>query len=106
MSVQMTAEEFSIAKNPANYRDRETEINEQVPIDIIITDDIAALEEQLTWPIMVSVNENITDNSASKKRVEKRKYLEKQLSENTIKMNQMKKTIKCKFLFFLLVEKN
>ena len=54
---------------------------------------------------MVSVNENITDNSASKKRVEKRKYLEKQLSENTIKMNQMKKTIKCKFLFFLLVEK-
>ena len=48
MPVQMTAEEFSIAKNPANYRDRETEINEQVPIDIIITDDIAALEEQLT----------------------------------------------------------
>ena len=41
---------------------------------------------------MVSVNENITDNSASKKHVEKRKYLEKQLSENTIKMKQMKKT--------------
>ena len=40
---------------------------------------------------MVSVNENITDNSASKKRPEKRKYLEKQLSENTIRMKQMKK---------------
>ena len=43
---------------------------------------------------MVFVNENITGNSASKKRVEKRKYLEKQLSENTIKMKQMKKTNK------------
>ena len=40
---------------------------------------------------MVSVNENITDNSASKKRAEKIKYLEKQLSENTIRMKQMKK---------------
>ena len=40
---------------------------------------------------MVSVNENITDNSASKKRTEKIKYLEKQLSENTIRMKQMKK---------------
>ena len=78
MPVQMTAEKFSTAKNPANYRDRETEMNEQVPIDIRITDDIIALEEQLTRPTMVSVNENITDNSASKKRADKRKYLEKQ----------------------------
>ena len=82
MPVQRTA------KNPANYSDRETEINEQVPIDIRITDDIMALEEQLTRPTMVSVNENITDNSATKKRerVEKKKFLEKQLSENTIKV--------------------
>ena len=78
MPVQMTAEKISTAKNPANYRDRETEMNEQVPIDIRITDDIIALEEQLTRPTMVSVNENITDNSASKKRADKRKYLEKQ----------------------------
>ena len=47
-----------------------------------------AREEQLTRPTMVSVNENITDNSATKKRerVEKKKFLEKQLSENTIKV--------------------
>ena len=32
------------------------------------------LEEQLTRPTIVSVNENITDNSASKKRAEKRNY--------------------------------
>ena len=66
-------------------------MNEQIPIDIRITDDIMVLEEQLTWRTMVSVNEDITDNSASKKRAEKRKYLEKQLSENTIRMKQMKK---------------
>ena len=40
---------------------------------------------------MVSVNEDITDDSASKKRAEKIQYLEKQLSENTIRMKQMKK---------------
>ena len=91
MQVQITAEGFSTVKNPANYRGRETEMNEQVPIDIRITDDIMALEEQLTRLTMVSVNENITDNSASKKRAEKIKYLEKQLSENTIRMKQMKK---------------
>ena len=28
MPVQMTTEGFSTAKNPANYRDRETEMNE------------------------------------------------------------------------------
>ena len=69
-------------------------MNEQIPIDIRITDDIMALEEQLTWWTMVSVNEDITDDSASKKRAEKRQYLEKQLSENTIRMKQMKKTNK------------
>ena len=69
-------------------------MNEHVPIDIRITDDIMALGEQLTQPTMVSVNENITDNSASKKRAEKRKYLEKQLSKNMIRMKQMKITNK------------
>ena len=69
-------------------------MNEHVPINIRITDDIMALEEQLTQPAMVSVNENITDNSASKKRAEKRKYLEKQFSKNMIRMKQMKITNK------------
>ena len=49
----------------------------KVPIDIRITDGIMALEEQLTRPTMVSVNENITDSSASKQRAEKTKYLDK-----------------------------
>ena len=78
-------------------------MNEQVPINIRITDDIMALEEQLTQPTMVSVNENITNNSASKTPTETIKYLEKQLSENTIRMKQMKKrTINCKFSLFFI----
>ena len=82
-------------------------MNEQVPVDIRITDDIMALEEQLTRPTMVFVSENITDKSGSKKRAEKRKYLEKQLSGSTIRIKQMKKKqINCKFSFFLLVKKN
>ena len=90
MAVQMTAERFSTAKNPANYHDQETEMNEQVAIDIRITDDIMALEERLTWPTMVSVNENIADNSASKKCAEKRKYLEKQV-KTRLEWNKWKK---------------
>ena len=57
MQVQITAEGFSTAKNPANYRSRETEMNEQVPIDIRITDDIMALEEQQNqqWFLLMKI---------------------------------------------------
>ena len=64
--------------------------NEQVPIDIEITDDIKTINER---PTMVSVN-NVVDKNANKKRVEKRKMLEKQLSENTLRMKQIKKANK------------
>ena len=78
------------AKNPANYYDRDIEKKEQVPIDIKITDDIKMINER---PTMVSVN-NAVDENANKKRVEKRKMLEKQLSENTLRMKQIRKTHK------------
>ena len=87
---QITSEVLSTAKNPANYYDRDIEKNEQVPIDIKITDDIKMINER---PTMVSVN-NAVDENANKKRVEKRKMLEKQLSENTLRMKQIKKTNK------------
>ena len=87
---QITAEVLSTAKNPANYYDRDIEKNEQVPIDIKITDDIKMINER---PTMVSVN-NAVDENANKKRVEKRKMLEKQLSENTLRMKQIKKANK------------
>ena len=44
-------------------------------------------------PTMLSVN-NTTDETVVEKRAEKRKMLEKQLSENTVKMNKIKKSNK------------
>ena len=60
-----------------NYQDRAVHKYEQKPIDFK-TDN----SERLT---MVNINENV-----QKKRVEKRKMLEKQLSENIIKMKKLK----------------
>ena len=52
-------------------------------------------DDQLGRPTMVS---NPADEITSKKRVEKRKMLEKHLSENTVKMNKIKKTNKLSIL--------
>ena len=68
---------MSNVKDPMNYQDRAVRKYEQKPIDFK-TDN----SERLT---MVNINENV-----QKKRVEKRKMLEKQLSENTIKMKKLK----------------
>ena len=73
---------ISTAKDPANYEGRQLEKHEQIPIDIM-------LQDQLTRSIMVS--SNAKDQIVLKKQAEKRKMLEKQLSENTIKMNKIKK---------------
>ena len=75
------------AKDPHNYKDRETQKKEQVPIDVEMNDN------ELSQPTMVSVN-TATDEFFSKKRAEKRKILEKQLSKNTVKMNKLKETNK------------
>ena len=58
-----------------------------MPIDIKISD------SKLVRPTMVSVN-NKTDETVVRKRAEKRKMLEKQLSENTVEMNKIKKSNK------------
>ena len=68
-----------------------------MPIDIKISDN------ELVRPTMVSVN-NMTNKYLGKKRAEKRKMLEKQLSKNTFKI---KKSNKFKIsLFFLLFNKS
>ena len=87
---QIIAGVLSTAKNPANYYDRDIEKNQQVPIDIKITDDIKMIKKR---PTMVSVNSAV-DKNANKKRVVKRKMLEKQLRENTLRIKQIKKTNK------------
>ena len=84
---QIIAGVHSTAKNPANYYDRDIEKNQQVPIDIKITDDIKMINKR---PTMVSVNSAV-DKNANKKRVVKRKMLEKQLRENTLRIKQTKK---------------
>ena len=68
---------MSNVKDPMNYQDRAVHKYEQKPIDFKTGN-----SERLT---MVNINENV-----QKKRVEKRKMLEKQLSENTIKMKKIK----------------
>ena len=55
--------------------------------------DIKISDCKIARPMMVSVN-NTTDETVVKKRAEKRKMLEKQLSENTVKMNKIKKSNK------------
>ena len=75
---------ISSAKNPTNYEGRQVKKHEQIPVNIM-------LQDQLTRPTMVSSNKK-DQISLKKKETEKVKMLEKQLSENTIKMNEVKKT--------------
>ena len=84
---QITTEVLLTAKDPSNYQDREVWKNEQVPIDIKMSDN------EFVSPTMVSVN-NTVDENAVKQPVEKREILEKQLSENTARMNKIKKSNK------------
>ena len=81
---QITKEVLSTVKDPSNYQDREVQKNEQVPIHIKMSDD------EFVSPTMVSVN-NTVDENAVKQKAAKRKILEKQLSENTARMNKIKK---------------
>ena len=55
--------------------------------------DIKVSNSELVRPTILSVN-NTTDETVVEKRAEKRKMLEKQLSENTVKMNKIKKSNK------------
>ena len=55
--------------------------------------DIKMNENERVRPTMVSVSRS-TDENATQKRAEKRKILEKQLSENTIKMKRIQNSNK------------
>ena len=75
VASQVTHEVLSFAKDPSNYEDRTVHKNEQKPIDFEVDNN--------KRPTMVKPNE-------LKKRVEKRKQLEKRLDENTIQMKRLK----------------
>ena len=72
---QVTHEVLQFVKDLSNYEDRTVHKNEQKPINFEVDND--------KLPTMVKPNE-------LKKRVEKRKQLEKQLDENTIQMKRLK----------------
>ena len=72
---QVTHEVLQFVKDLSNYEDRTVHKNEQKPINFEVDND--------KRPTMVKPNE-------LKKRVEKRKQLEKQLDENTIQMKILK----------------
>ena len=55
--------------------------------------DIKISDSERVRPTTLSVN-NTTDETVVEKRPEKRKMLEKQLGENTVKMNKIKKSNK------------
>ena len=72
---EITTAVLSQAKDPKDYKGRKVNKNEQAPIH---------------FEVQTKFNDNL-----SKKTAEKQKNLERQLSENTIKMNKTK-TIKTK----------
>ena len=84
---QISTEVLSTAKDPKNYENREVQKNKQMPIDIKMN------ENKVVRPTIVSVSRS-TDENATQKRAEKRKILEKQLSENTIKMKRIQNSNK------------
>ena len=69
-------------KDPKDYQNRVVHENKQAPIDFKIPNE----EFQ---PTMVEIR--TIDDSLIKKRAEKRKQLERQLSENTARLNKTKK---------------
>ena len=91
---QITTEVLSTAKDPSSYEDKEVQKNEQIPIDIKMSND-----DELVSPTMANATidnfvKNAVDENVVKQRAAKRKMLEKQLSENTVTMNKIKKSNK------------
>ena len=73
---------FIQPKDPKDYQNRVIHENEQAPIDFKIPN-------EGFQPTMVEIR--IIDDSFIKKRAEKRKQLERQLSENIARLNKTKK---------------
>ena len=86
---QITTEVLSQAKNLKDYQNRDVHENEQAPIDFKIPD-------EAFQPIMVEIKtigssaKSVMDDRLIKKRAEKRKRLERQLSKNMMKINKIK----------------
>ena len=91
---QITTEILSTAKDPSNYQDKEVQKNEQIPIDIKMSDNDELLSPTMANAAIENFVKNTVDENVVKQRAAKRKMLEKQLSENTVTMNKIKKSNK------------
>ena len=86
---QITIEVLSQVKNLKDYQNRDVHENEQAPTDFKIPD-------EAFQPTMVEIKtidssaKSAMDDRLIKKRAEKRKQLERQLSENMTKINKLK----------------
>ena len=90
---QITTEVLLTGKDSSNYQHRQVQKNEQIPIDINMSDD------ELVSPTMVNLTsdnfvKNTVNENVIKQRAAKRKMLEKQLSGDTARMNKLKKSNK------------
>ena len=91
---QITTEVLSRATDQVAIKIEKFKKNEQIPIDIKMSDD-----DELVSPTMTNVTidnfvKNTVNENVAKQRAAKRKMLEKQLSENTVRMNRIKKSNK------------
>ena len=91
---QITTEVLSTAKDLSNYQDREVQKNEQIPIDIKMFDDDELVSSTMANVTIDNFVKHTVDENVFKLRAAKRKMLEKQLSENTERMNKIKKSNK------------
>ena len=85
---QITTEFLSTAKDPSNYQDRVVQKKEQIPIDIKMCDDDELISQTVANVTIDNFVKNTVDENAVKQRAAKRKILEKQLSENTVRMRK------------------
>ena len=99
----MVTDVFSKAKSPKDYQDREVNENEQVPINIKQQSLPPTLPKILPQKRDLGIEraeskkndyntaKTAMDYQVAKKRAERNETLQRQLSENTVKMNLIKK---------------
>ena len=88
---QITTEVLSQPKDPKDYQNRVVHENEQAPIEFPNEESPIKIPNEEFQPTVVEIR--TIDDSLIKKRAEKQKELERQLSENIARLN---KTIKQK----------
>ena len=86
---QITTEVLSQPKDPKDYQNRVVHENEQAPIEFPNEESPIKIPNEEFQPTVVEIR--TIDDSLIKKRAEKQKELERQLSEDIARLNKTKK---------------